>query len=87
LVFEQDGGKLVGTHRGEYYAGDMTGSVEGSNVRFRSSHRVHGTRLGYEFEGKATGNEMSGTVNLGEYGIANWTAKKHQYQTMGGRRG
>jgi L-seryl-tRNA(Ser) seleniumtransferase len=51
IVLEQDGARLVGTHRGEFYSGDLSGTVAGNQVRFRSSHRVHGTRLSYEFTG------------------------------------
>jgi L-seryl-tRNA(Ser) seleniumtransferase len=85
VILEQDGTKLVGTHRGEFYAGDLTGMVAGNTVRFRSSHRVHGTRLFYDFTGIMNGDKLSGTVNLGEYGQTSWTAQKHKYQA-GGRR-
>ncbi len=86
FVLEQDGGKLVGTHRGEFYSADLTGTVTGNQVRFRSSHRVHGTRLSYEFTGTAAGDSLSGIVNLGEYGQTTWTASRHRYQTSGRRR-
>jgi uncharacterized pyridoxal phosphate-dependent enzyme len=49
LLFEQKEGELVGTHTGDILAGDLRGSVEGNNVRFRSSHRFEGTRLVYCF--------------------------------------
>lgn len=86
LFFEQDGAALKGTHRGEYYAGDLTGNVSGQAVRFRSSHKVHGTRLGYDFNGTFDGGRISGTVDLGEYGTARFTAERHAY-TGRGRRG
>ena len=38
LFIEQQGGKLVGTHRGEYYSGDLNGTVTSSTVHFQSSH-------------------------------------------------
>lgn len=79
LVLEQDGGKLLGTHRGEYYSGDLTGSVAANTVRFHSSHRVEGTRLSYVFTGTVEGDKMTGTVNLGEYGQTTWTATRHKY--------
>lgn len=86
IVLEQDGANLVGTHHGEFYAGDLTGMVAANTVRFRSSHRVQGTRLFYEFTGTAEGDKMAGIVNLGEYGQTSWTAQKHKYQPMTGRR-
>lgn len=85
IVLEQDGSKLTGTHRGEFYASDLAGSVAGDTVKFRSSHRVHGTRLGYDFSGSVNGGRMTGTVNMGEYGTTNFTAERHVYQTTGRR--
>jgi L-seryl-tRNA(Ser) seleniumtransferase len=86
LVLEQDGAKLVGTHQGEFASGDLTGTVAANTVRFQSSLPTEGTRVSFQFSGTAEGGKMSGTVALGEYGEARWTAEKHQYRT-GGRRG
>jgi uncharacterized pyridoxal phosphate-dependent enzyme len=80
IVLEQDGAKLTGTHHGEFYAGDLTGAVSGNQVRFRSSMRVEGTRLSYEFTGAVDGDKMTGAVNLGEYGETSWRAERHKYR-------
>jgi L-seryl-tRNA(Ser) seleniumtransferase len=85
LFFEQDGNKLKGQHRGEFYAGDLAGSVNGEAVQFRSSHKVHGTRLGYDFRGTLADGKLSGTVEMGEYGTARFTAARHPYPTRGRR--
>ncbi|MBC8167187.1 MAG: hypothetical protein H7Y20_15120, partial [Bryobacteraceae bacterium] len=84
LSLEQDHNSLVGTHRGEYAGGDLAGTVALNEVRFRSSHKIEGTRLSYDFAGRVSGETMSGTVAMGEYGEARWTAKRHKYQTPGG---
>jgi L-seryl-tRNA(Ser) seleniumtransferase len=84
LIIEQNGDKLVGTHQGETVSGDLSGAVAANQVRFRSSQRIQGTRLSYDFTGTVDGDKMSGTVNLGEYGEAKWTAQRHQYKTPGG---
>ena len=76
MTLEQDGGKLGGTHRGEFYSGKLSGQVAANNVQFRSSHRVHGTQLGYDFKGSIENGRMKGTVNLGEYGVAQFTAQR-----------
>jgi hypothetical protein len=86
LMLEQDGTKLAGTHRGEFSAGDLAGTVAGNTVRFRSSLPTLGSRVSFDFNGTLDAEKLSGTVNLGEYGQTNWTAHRHQYQT-GGRRG
>jgi len=79
LAIEQNGTALVGTHRGEYLSGDLHGSATGDMVKFHSSHPYEGTVLSYAFSGRAEGDTMAGTVRLGEYGEAEWTAKRHTY--------
>ena len=37
--------------------------------------------LNYEFEATVTGDTMAGTVNMGEYGMARWSAERHQYKS------
>jgi uncharacterized pyridoxal phosphate-dependent enzyme len=87
IVLEQDSGKLMGTHHGEFASGDLNGTVAANTVRFQSSYGTEGTRVSYQFTGKAEGGKMAGVVALGEYGEARWTAERHQYRAGGGRRG
>ncbi|MBI4902163.1 MAG: aminotransferase class V-fold PLP-dependent enzyme [Acidobacteria bacterium] len=84
LVFEQKEAQLLGSHTGEFLGSDLRGSVDGNEVWFRSSHRYEGTRIGYEFLGKAGADSITGTVDLGEYGQAKFTAKRHNYGQPGG---
>jgi len=79
LFLEQQGEKLVGTHRGEQLVGELRGSVEGGEVRLESSFRYEGARLRYRFLGRLEDDKMSGTVDLGEYGQARWSAQRHRY--------
>lgn len=84
LVFEQrENGALAGTHFGETLSADLRGAVEGKEVWFRSGHRIEGTSIGYEFTGLLEGDTLAGTVELGEYGQARFTARRHNY--AGGR--
>lgn len=76
LKLEQDGNKLVGMHQGEYYGGKVTGQVAANTIKFHSNHRVHGTQLSYDFTGVLQNGVISGTVNMGEYGTAKFTARK-----------
>jgi D-glucosaminate-6-phosphate ammonia-lyase len=87
LVFEQDAGRLTGTHIGEYSSGDLSGTVAANQIRFSSGYQTEGSRISYQFAGTVEGGKMSGTVGLGEYGEAKFTAERHQYRTGGGRRG
>jgi L-seryl-tRNA(Ser) seleniumtransferase len=85
LMLEQDGTKLMGTHHGEFASGDLSGMVAANTVRFQSSLGTEGTRVSFQFTGTAENGKMSGTVALGEYGEARWTAQKHQYRSAGRR--
>jgi L-seryl-tRNA(Ser) seleniumtransferase len=84
LLLEQQGAQLVGTHRGEFVSGDLVGTVEGNQVHFRSSMKIQGTRLSYEFTGTVDADKMAGSLNMGEYGDASWSAQRHAYRTPGG---
>ncbi len=85
LVFEQDGAKLMGTHEGEFAAGDLSGVVAANTIRFQSSLATEGTRVSFQFSGTLDGGQLSGAVTLGEYGEARWTANRHAYPNI--RRG
>jgi D-glucosaminate-6-phosphate ammonia-lyase len=80
LVFEQKDNVLAGTHRGDILSGDLRGSVEGPEVRFSSRQRYEGSSLDYDFVGKLEGERMSGVVQMGEYGTAEWTAERFRYR-------
>jgi D-glucosaminate-6-phosphate ammonia-lyase len=80
LVFEQKDKELFGTHRGEVITGEIRGSVDGPEVRFGSRHRYEGTTLDYDFVGKLENDRLTGTVQMGEYGSAEWTAERLRYR-------
>ncbi len=86
VMFEQNGGHLQGTHEGEFASGDLTGTVAGNRMQFRSSLPTEGTRVSFQFEGTEQDGKLAGKVLLGEYGEAKWTAERHQFRG-GGRRG
>jgi len=76
LTIEQSGSALSGMHRGDTLAGALRGSVYGNDVRLRSSQKIQGTSLSFDFKGTADGGTMKGTLALGEYGHARWTATR-----------
>jgi L-seryl-tRNA(Ser) seleniumtransferase len=76
LTLQQNEASLNGTHKGETIAGSATGTVEGKTVTIHSSQRIQGTSLSYAFTGTAEGDTIRGTVQLGEYGKADFTARR-----------
>jgi uncharacterized pyridoxal phosphate-dependent enzyme len=76
FLLEQQEGVVTGVHQGEIYNGNLTGKVHAHQVSFRSVMPVGGNEIEYSFSGTAEGNAMSGTVTLGEYGHAQWSATR-----------
>jgi uncharacterized pyridoxal phosphate-dependent enzyme len=76
FLLEQQEGAVTGVHQGEIYNGNLAGKVHAQEVTFRSTMPVGGNEIEYSFSGTAAGNSMSGTVALGEYGHAEWSATR-----------
>ena len=74
FILQQTGSALTGTQKGEIYQGTVTGTVRANTVEMRSRMPVPGSTIDWRFKGTASGKTMSGTVDLGEYGIVPWTA-------------
>ena len=77
LSLTTNGNSVSGSHAGWAYKGDVTGSIDGSKVDFRSNMPCEGTHLTYRFTGTVAGDEMAGEVSLGEYGHARFKARRH----------
>ena len=80
LHLQQKGGEIVGTHQGDFVARDVTGTMAGETVSLASlvTERT-GDSLVYRFSGRVTGDGMSGSLDLGEYRSASWTAARGTY--------
>ena len=67
---------LRGQYTGRLVKGPLKGHVDGNQVEFSSSGRLEGTSLSYTYKGTFNGDTMSGTVDLGEYGPATFSATR-----------
>jgi hypothetical protein len=76
FAIRQNGNALTGRHKGEIYEGDLEGSVHADEVVLKSRTPVGGNTIAWTFTGRASGNGLSGTVDLGEYGPASFTARR-----------
>jgi len=78
LHLKQQADKLEGTHQGDFLSRDLSGAIHGNEVRIASSvSERHGDSLQYEFTGTLQGEQLSGTLSMGEYLGARFTAKRH----------
>ncbi|MBT4482581.1 MAG: hypothetical protein HOC71_02770 [Candidatus Latescibacteria bacterium] len=75
-VITQDGNELAGAYKGAALEGKLRGRVEGKKVTFSTSLRNQTASSRFSFTGTIEGDSMKGTVNMGEYWSAEWTAKR-----------
>jgi len=69
--------RLKGTH-GDFTARDLVGTIDGNTVSFDTSlAEFHGDNLSFSFSGHVTGDSMAGSIDMGEYLTATWTARRH----------
>ena len=85
FVLEQDGNTVRGTHFGSFAKRDLGGTLYGTDILLRSSYTQQGVRLNFTFTGTVKGDAMEGSVSLGEYGTAAWTARRRAYRAPGTR--
>jgi len=79
FTIEQEGNWLQGTHKGDLAVRDMAGTLEGDQVKLRSSLRPAGeSAITFIFYGTVAGDTMSGDIYLGEYLSAKFTAKRYK---------
>jgi seryl-tRNA(Sec) selenium transferase len=77
FIIGQDGNWLEGTHEGDLDIRDMAGTIEGNQVKLRSSKPIVGNSLSFIFSGTVQGDTMSGDIHMGEYRTATFTAKRN----------
>lgn len=70
--------RVEGTHIGWALQGECKGLIDADKISIQSVLPIGGQRLSYAFTGKATADTMSGELALGEYGRAQWTARRHK---------
>ena len=81
LHLKQTGNRLEGTHQGDFVARDLAGTIDGNTVQVSSSYTErHGDALSFRFNGTVAADSMSGTLDMGEYLMAKWSAKRHDYR-------
>jgi len=76
FTLQQEGDQLTGKQAGEIYQADLKGVVHADHIELMSSMAVSGNSIPWTFRGVASGNSMRGTVHMGEYGDATWSAVK-----------
>ena len=81
LFLQQEGGRVNGLHKSDFSVRDVQGTIEGGQIKLRSntSERGSGDSIPYIFAGTLSGDAFSGTLYMGEYLTAKFTATRRPY--------
>ena len=80
LFLEQDGNWIKGSHKGDFSVRELTGTIEGNNVKLKSVDRHPADSITFIFSGVVSGDSITGSIYMGEYRTANFTAKRTSYK-------
>jgi len=74
FTLRQDENSITGSQVGEVYQAELKGTVHADHVELTSEMSVSGNSIPWTFHGVVSGNSINGSVHMGEYGEATWTA-------------
>ena len=78
LSLKQEGNWVRGTHTSEFSTQEIVGVVEGDTLKLSSAMRRPGNGISFMFSGKASADNMSGSIHLGEYLQVKFSATRSQ---------
>jgi len=81
FYLEQEGNWVQGSHHSDFSRQEIAGTVEGDQVKLRSQASQPGDNVLFIFSGRVENDTISGTVFLGEYLTAGFTAKRAAYRS------
>ena len=81
LFIEQEGKWLKGWHKGDFSVRELTGEVESdTSVKMKSTDRHPADWVTFIFSGNIAGDSITGSIYMGEYRTATFTAKRTSYK-------
>ncbi|HVY73328.1 MAG TPA: hypothetical protein VG890_00770 [Puia sp.] len=78
-VLEQEGNWLQGTHATTFSTQNIQGTMEGDLVKLRSPEGMPGDHITFTYTGTLSGDTISGSIYLVEYGTAKFNATRYKY--------
>ena len=80
IFLHQDGNWITGKHATDFAIVDIIGMLDGENLKMKSNVRQPGDGISFLFTGKASDKQLSGSILLGEYLTAKFTAQRMEYK-------
>lgn len=82
LYLQQEGNGVTGTHQSHFSQQAIVGTVERNQVKLRSEVQQPGDRIPFLFAGQVVDEEITGSIFLGEYLTAQFSATPATYQAL-----
>ena len=82
LYLQQEGNWIQGAHQSDFSSQEIVGMVEGDRVKLRSQVHEAADSIPFLFSGRVSDDIISGSIFLGEYLTAQFTAKRSTYQKI-----
>ena len=79
FYLEQEGNWVSGTHTSDFSTQQIAGQVEGTQVKLQSAARQPGDSVPFLFGGRIEGDGFAGSIHLGEYLTAAFSAVRAGY--------
>ena len=79
LFLQQEGSWVAGTHQSDFSTQEIAGMVVGDEVKMRSQVRLPGDNIPFMFAGRVVDGVIAGSIHLGEYLTARFTATRTVY--------
>ena len=82
LFLQQGGNWVQGMHQSDFSNQEINGTVEGNHLKLQSVARHTADGVPFLFSGEINQDEMAGSIHLGEYLTARFTARRAHYNTV-----
>lgn len=79
LFLQQEGNWITGSHQSDFSTQEIVGTVEGTQVKLRSQAHYPADYITFLFAGEVTDQGITGSIHLGEYLTAQFTATRIAY--------
>ena len=79
-MLDQDQNWIQGIHSGKFATQNIAGTLEGDTLKIKSQEGEVENRINFTFTGKVTGDSISGSVYMVEYGTVRFSASRNAFK-------
>jgi D-glucosaminate-6-phosphate ammonia-lyase len=79
-VLEQNENWIQGIHSGKFATQNIAGTLEGDVIKIKSQEGEVENRINFTFTGKVSGDSITGSVYMVEYGTVRFSASRYVYK-------